>query len=115
MARLCNTTIDDGTKEANIKLSIAAGIMSYLKIAVTDIDSKSPDFSEPALNYNQFLILGQSQHILIDAAIRRNLNNEDLSKLCQGASQLYNDAANSGNALNKNLDTKMLKYCVFHK
>jgi len=117
MARICDTSTDEGTKSANDRLKLAAGVMSYLKTTMTDIDFKSPDFSEPALNYNQFLILGQSQQITIDGAIRRNLSNEILSQLCQGAVELYNEAANSGSVLlkQKYLDQKMLKYCVFQK
>lgn len=50
MARYCDTSTDEGTKSANERLKLAAGVMSYLKTTMTDIDFKSPDFSEPALN-----------------------------------------------------------------
>lgn len=58
IARNIDTTTNEGTKSANDRLKFAAGIMAYFKTTVTDIDFKSPDFSEEALNYNQFLLLG---------------------------------------------------------
>jgi len=117
MASCCDTSTDEGTKSANDRLKLAAGIISYLKTSMTDVDFRSPDFSEEALNYYQFLILAQSQNITIDGAIRRKLGDEMLSKLCQGAVELYNEAVNSCVILTKNkkVDNDMLKYCLFHK
>jgi hypothetical protein len=66
--------------------------MAYFKNNMTDIDFKSPDFSEEALNCNQFLLLGYSQGITIDGVIRKKANNEFLSTLCQGAADLFDKA-----------------------
>jgi len=50
MARCCDTSTDEGIKSANDRLKLAAGVMSYLKTTMTDVNFKAPDFSEPALN-----------------------------------------------------------------